>query len=402
MKNWVRAAGFLAWALAAAATAASSAPDIREWRYFGASKRFDRYSALAQIDRTTVSRLQAIWTRPGLDATLTQQFPDLLPSSYMRGTPIMVEGVLYAPDAVGLVEAFDPLTGKTLWVQRPFEPTLHEAAGQSTRGVDFWQRGKDKRIVSVRGEYLYLLDAKSGAEIPSFGTGGRVLLNRHTPDEAPYFGFNGPIVVGDVIVVGGNGGGKAGGGYGDGGPEIQAKPEDIRGFDVLTGKQLWQFHLIPGPGEPGRDTWGNGSAELVGNMAAWAPMSANKLLGYVYVPLSAPTNFYYGGHRPGNNLYANSLVALNARTGEPFWYFQMVHHDLWDYDNASAPVLGDVTVGGKRIKAVMQPNKNGFLYVFDRVSRCRSGPLSRGLFPRASCRGRKPLHPTVSHQAACL
>jgi quinoprotein glucose dehydrogenase len=118
-----------------------------------------------------------------------------------------------------------------------------------------------------------MLDAKTGAVIREFGEGGRVSLNRHTPDGAPYFGFNGPIVVGDVIVVGGNGGGKAGGDYGDGGPEIQAKPEDIRGFDAVTGKQLWQFHLIPGSGEPGHDTWGKGSAQLVGNMAAWAPTS---------------------------------------------------------------------------------------------------------------------------------
>ncbi len=356
---------------AAASSAVTSSPTAAattEWRYFGGSKHFDRYAPLSQVDRATVSQLQTLWTRPGLDPSLTQEFPDLVPSNYLRGTPVIVDGVLYAPNAVGLVEAFDPLTGKTLWVQKPYLPTLKEAAGQSTRGVDYWQHGADRRIVTVRGEYLYLLDANTGARVPGFGEGGRVSLNRHTPDAAPYFGFNGPLVVGDVIVVGGNGGGKAGGGYGDGGPEIGAKPEDIRGFDVRTGKPLWQFHLIPGPGEPGHDTWGKGSADEVGNMAAWAPLSADEQLGYVYVPLSAPTNSYYGGHRPGNNLYANSLVALNARTGKLVWYFQMVHHDLFDYDNASAPVLGDITVDGKRIKAVMQPNKNGFIYVFDRVT----------------------------------
>jgi quinoprotein glucose dehydrogenase len=280
----------------------------------------------------------------------------------------MIDGVLYSPNGVGLVEAFDAVTGKTLWVQKPFEATMKEAAGQSSRGVDYWRKGSDQRIVSVRGEYLYEMDARTGAARSDFGTGGRVSLNRHTPDGAPYFGFNGPIIVNDVIIVGGNGGGKTGFGYGDGGPEKESSPEDIRGYDVRTGRQLWAFHILPHAGEPGHDTWGGGSADFVGNMGAWAPLSADESLGYVYVPLSAPTNSYYGGHRPGNNLYANSLVALNARTGKLVWYFQMVHHDLWDYDNASPPALGEITVDGRRIKAVMQPNKTGFLFVLDRVT----------------------------------
>ena len=168
------------------------------------------------------------------------------------------------------------------------------------------------------------------------------------------------MVVGNVIVVGGNGGGQAAGGYGDGGFDAWARPEDIRGFDARTGKQVWQFHVLKA------DTWGKGSAAHLGNMAAWAPLSADDELGIVYVPTSAPTASYYGGHRPGNNLYSDCLLALDAKTGKLVWYFQMVHHDLWDYDNASAPTLGDITVDGKRIHAVMQPNKSGYLYVFDR------------------------------------
>lgn len=336
------------------------------WRYFGGSKHFDRYSALSQIDAGNVSRLRAVWTRPGTDASVLQRFPDLVPSSYLRGTPILIDGVLYAPDAVGLVEAFDPATGRTLWVQQLFAPTLQEAAGQSSRGVDFWQSGADRRILSVRGEYLYALDAATGAAKQEFGERGRVLLNRRNPDGTRFFGFNGPLVVGDVIVIGGNGGGKAGAGYGDGGPEKESRPEDIRGYDVRSGRQLWTFHIIPPRGDKARNTWGKGSADVVGNMAAWAPLSADEKLGYVYVPLSAPTNSYYGGHRPGDNLYADSLVVLDARSGKLVWHYQMVHHDLWDYDNASPPTLGDITVDGKRIPAVMQPNKNGFLFVFDR------------------------------------
>ena len=349
-----------------AAAAPTATPEKEQWSYFGGSKRFDRYSPLAQIDAGNVSRLKAVWSRPGVDASLMQKYPDLVPSDYLRGTPILIEGVLYSPDAVGLVEAFDPATGRTLWVQQPFADTLKEAAGQSSRGVDYWHAGTDRRILSVRGEYLYALDAASGALMREFGDHGRVSLNRQNPDGTRYFGFNGPIVVGDVVVVGGNGGGKAGGGYGDGGPEKESRPEDIRGYDVRSGRLLWTFHLIPRTGEKGRDTWGKGSADFVGNMAAWAPLSADEKLGYVYVPLSAPTNSYYGGHRPGNNLYSDSLVVLDARNGRLVWHFQMVHHDLWDYDNASPPTLGEISVGGRRIPAVMQPNKNGFLFVFDR------------------------------------
>jgi glucose dehydrogenase/mono/diheme cytochrome c family protein len=370
-----------------AADVALAGDNSGEWRYFGGSKHFDRYSPLRQINRDNVSRLGVAWTRPGMDAALTQQFPDLSPSNYLHGTPIMIGGVLYAPNGVGLVEAFDPATGKTLWVQQPFAATLKEAAGESTRGVDFWREGSDKRIVAMRGEYLVELDADTGVARRDFGDRGRVSLNRHTPDHAPFFGWNGPIVVADVIIVGGNGGGKAGGGYGDGGPEREARPEDIRGYDVRTGRQLWTFHLIPQPGEPGRKTWGKGSADFVGNMAAWAPLSADEQLGYVYVPLSAPTNSYYGGHRPGANLYSDCLVALNAKTGRLVWYFQTVHHDLWDYDNASAPTLGDITVDSKRIKAVMQPNKTGFLYVFDRVTGKPVWPIVERPVPQSTIPG---------------
>jgi len=272
-----------------------------EWSYFGGSKRMDRYSPLAQINRTNVDSLQVLWTRPGLDASITRQVPDLLPSTYLRGTPIMVGGVLYAPDAVGLVEAFDPLTGKTLWVQKPFAPTLKEAEGESTRGVDLWRFGNERRIVSVHGEYLYELDARTGEPIGSFGDAGRVYLNRRTPDNAPFFSTNGPIVVGDVIVVGGNGGGRANEGYLDLGFDAWARPEDVRGFDVRTGTQLWRFHVVKA------DTWGKGSADKVGHMAAWAPLSADERLGLVYVPTSSPTASYYGGHRPGDNLYSDCL-----------------------------------------------------------------------------------------------
>ena len=191
-------------------------------------------------------------------------------------------------------------------------------------------------------------------------------------------------------MVGGNGGGKDRRGLRRRWLRSHATPEDIRGYDIHTGKQLWTFHVLPHKGEPGYDTWGKGSAEYMGNMAAWASLTADEQLGYVYVPLSAPTVSYYGGHRPGKNLYSDSLVALNAKTGKLVWYFQMVHHDLWDYDSATPPVLADITVDGKRIKAVIAANKTGFLYVFDRVTGKPVWPIEERPVPKSTRPARKP------------
>lgn len=348
----------------AVASAALAAPvQAQEWRYYGGDKAFDRYSPTDQIDRTNVARLKVLWTRPAIDPAIAKDYPDLVASPYFRGTPIMIDGTLYAPDGVGLVEAFDAVTGATRWVQQPFAPTMREAAGASTRGVDYWASGDDRRIVAIRGDYLYVLDARTGAYIPGFGLKGRVPLRRQAREMVPFEGLNGPIVVGDVIVVSGTGGATD---AGDGGRLKEATPEDVRGFDVRTGALLWTFHVLPQGGEPGNETWGGWSSTFVGSMGAWASMSADEALGYVYIPLSAPNNAYYGGHRPGDNLYSDSLVALDARTGKLVWHFQMVHHDLWDYDNASPPTLATLKVDGRTIDAVIQPSKTGFLYVFDR------------------------------------
>lgn len=386
--------GFLIGTLGAQpkATSASSTTGIQkpggsEWRTYGGDKGFTRYSPLDQINRDNVKDLQVVWRRPAVDPQLMAKFPDLTPSNYFRGTPIMIDGVLYAPNGVGLIEAFDAATGQTKWVQQPVEPTIREAAGESTRGVAYWRKDADERIVSVRGEYLYALNARSGLPCRDFGENGRISMNRHTADDARYFGWPGPFVVNDVIVVGGNGGGKAGSGYGDSGYESKAQPEDIRGFDIHTGKQLWTFHILPRKGEPGYDTWGKGSAEYVGNMAAWSSLTADEELGYVYIPLSAPTASHYGGHRPGKNLYSDSLVCVDTKSGRLVWYFQLIHHDLWEYDAATPPILGEINVEGKRIKAVIASNKTGFLYVFDRVSGKPVWPIEERPVPKSTAPG---------------
>ncbi|WP_395672578.1 PQQ-binding-like beta-propeller repeat protein [Phenylobacterium sp.] len=385
MRNTIWLSSVAAAVFVVGAGSAAAAP--KDTVYLGGSKKLDRYAPVGQINRSNVAGLRTLWTRPGLDPSLKAAFPDLIPSNYLRGTPMLVNGVMYTPNAVGLVEAFDPATGATRWVQQPFTATLADAAGQSTRTVDYWEHGADKRIYSVRGEHLYAMNAADGTPVAGFGEGGRVSLNRNTPDQAPYFAFNGPIIVGDVVVIGGEGGGKAGGGYADGGDTREAAPEHIRGYDVRTGKLVWTFHILPRPGEPGYETWTPESAAYSGNMGAWAPLSADEARGIVYVPLTTTTNAYYGGHRPGDNLYSNSLVALDAKTGKRLWHFQMVHHDLWDYDNSAPPTLAELKVGGRTIPAVIQPNKSGYVYVFNRVTGKPVWPIVERPVPQSTIPG---------------
>ena len=350
-------------------------PPSDEWTYYGGQNSFNRYSPLTQIDRENVAAVQVLWRRPALEPELTAEYPDLNPASYLRSTPVLVEGMLYAPNAVGLVEAFDPGTGETRWIQRP--ESEDDASGRSFRGVAYWRgsgpaggdgsAGGDDgngesagRIISVRGPSLHALDAETGEPVPSFGDGGRVDLE--LPAGGRFGWSSGPIVVGDVIVVAGTVDGA-----GDGGTEWRGSVrEDVRGFNARTGRLVWTFHVIPEAGEFGADTWAEGSLAESGDLGSWCCLSADDDLGYVYVPLSAPTSAYYGGHRPGDNLFSNSLVALDAATGERVWHFQMVHHDIWEYDTVGPPVLGRIHVDGRPIDAVMQASKTAFLYTFDR------------------------------------
>jgi len=368
---------------AAAAPVASQSPQRTEWRYYGGNKGFTRYSALDQINRDNVKNLRIAWRRPAVNDKMIAAFPDTRPNAYLRATPIMIDGVLYTQDAHGLVIALDGETGRTIWEQ-PFGSDRDEARGASTRGVDYWARGAGRRIFSIRGEYLYALDATNGVPVQTFGTQGRILLR--FGDRQPLAGrFNdstGPLVLGNVVVVTGNTGGA-----GDGGNTKEAAPEDVRGFDAESGRLLWTFHVVPQPGEFGNDTWGNGSWKIAGDLGAWNPMTADEELGYVYVPLTSPTAAWYGGWRPGNNLFANSIVALDVKTGKRVWHFQTVHHDLWDWDNIGPPMLGEITVDGKRIKAVMQANKAAFLYVLDRTNGRPVWPIEERPVPQSTVPG---------------
>ena len=329
-----------------------------EWHVHGGDAGYTRYSSLDQINTDTVGDLDIAWRRSSVDASLILQWPDLQYSNQLRSTPIMVDGILYASNGIGLVEAFDPGTGQTLWVQDHSFLGDDTPRGASNRGVAYWADGADKRIFSIRPPYLLATNASTGQSLDSFGSNGKVDLRYDA--ETGYSGTSPPVVVKDVVILGSA--------MADHPYTKEQHPGDVRAYDVRTGELRWTWSPIPKAGEPGVETWLDDSWTYSGMANVWTMFSADLELGYVYLPTGAPTNDMYGGHRPGNNLYANSLVCVDATTGERVWHFQTVHHDLWDYDNNVAPILMDITVDGRDIKAVVQLTKQAIAYTFDRVT----------------------------------
>jgi quinoprotein glucose dehydrogenase len=358
-------------------------PPAAEWSYYGGDLKFQRYSSLDQINKSNVGRLKIAWRRPGVNPEMLKQFPTMRVNAYLRATPTLVNGILYVPNAIGLITAVNPETGETIWEQRPNEMSLQGLNGVSSRGVAVWKKGDVTRIIGIRNEFLYALSAEDGEPPRGFGERGMVNLNRDNPRASSFRWTSGPIVVGDVIVVAGNGGG----GGDSASTEKEAAPEDVRGYDAQTGKLLWTFHVIPKPDEPGADSWPVEFLKDAGDAGAWVPVSADPELGLVYIPLSAPTAAFFGGHRKGDNLYTASTVALDAKTGKKVWHYQFVHHDLWETDTVAPPVLGDITVDGKRIKAMMQASKNGFVYVLDRQTGQPVWPIVERPVPQSTVPG---------------
>jgi len=353
-----------------------------QWNYWGGDHSFQRYSAASQIDASNVENLEIVWRRPAVDQSITDAYPRLRVSGNLRATPVYINGVLYSSNGVGLVDAFDPASGETLWTQAPDEESLNSIQGQSSRGVEYWTNGRDEALFVIRKGALYALDPENGEKIRSFGDQGIVNL---VPDSATNFSYvsGGPIGVNNVIVIAGTIDGA-----GDSGTTWRGvESEDVRGYDVLSGEHLWTFHAVPEEGEFGYDTWANDSARDSGDLGAWCCLSADPNLGIVYVPFTAPTAAYYGGHRGGDNLFSNSLVAIDVESGERIWHFQMVHHDVWEYDNVGPPVLGNIVVDGSVIPAVMQANKTGFIYVFNRATGEPVWPIEERTVPISNVPG---------------
>ena len=358
-----------------------------EWTSYGADAGATRYAPLDQIAADNVAQLRVAWRRPAVDAGVTAKDPDLSYSNNFRATPLMIGGVLYSPNAIGLVEAFHPGTGKTLWVQEPFpDDPGNGLRGDSSRAVSSWADDTARRLFVIRGEYLIALDSRTGAPLTAFGDNGRVNLRGGLGPRATGYVWTGaPQVCRDVVIVGSG----LGGGISDRPSRKEGVPGLVQAFDVRTGKPRWAFNPIPGRGDVGSETWEDGAWSYSGNANLWALISADEELGLAYLPLTSPTSDMYGGHRRGDNVFANTLVCVRCATGERAWHYQIVHHDVWDYDLPAAPILVDLTVGGKPIKAVVQLTKQAFAFVFDRATGTPVWPIEERPVPASDVPGER-------------
>ena len=333
-----------------------------EWRAYGGQPEGTKYSPLDQIDAGNVNDLRIAWRWRSVDYDLVDDNPDLRFNHTLLGTPLKVGDQLLMSTNLGQAAGIDPATGETLWSYRALDDGAGRPRGGSTRGVGYWHDPglDDERIFLVSGERLVAIDAKTGNPIREFGEGGKVNLRDGIPRLEEYQWNAPPLVCRDTVIVGI---------YVNDVPMNKEQPPGyIRGFDAVTGRLKWQFNPIPQPGELGHDTWEDGSWEYTGSATVWSIMTADDDLGYAYLPTGTPTHNWYGGHRPGDNLFAESLLCLECDTGQLVWYHQLIHHGIWDYDIASPPILADITVEGRAIRAVVQVTKQAFAFVFDRVT----------------------------------
>jgi quinoprotein glucose dehydrogenase len=333
-----------------------------EWTTYGGDLGNTKYAPLDQVTAANFSSLEIAW-RFKVDNLGPR------PEFNLQSTPLMVKGVLYSTGGTRrAVVALDAATGEQLWIHSENEGARGAAAPRqfSGRGLSYWTDGKEERILYVTPGYrLVALNAKTGMRVPTFGTDGAVDLKQGMDQEIdPLSGEIGlhaaPVVAKDVVIVGAAG---RSGGVPTGRTNVKGF---VRGFDVRTGKRLWIFHTIPVPGEVGDETWEKDSWAYTGNAGAWATISVDPDLGLAYLPIEMPTGDYFGGPRPGNGLFGESIVAVDLQTGKRKWHYQLVHHGIWDMDIPCAPILVDITVDGRRIKAIAQPTKQAFLYVLNR------------------------------------
>jgi quinoprotein glucose dehydrogenase len=356
-----------------------------QWPNYGGDLGSTKYSSADQINKDNVKDLAVAWRWESPDAAIVGDDRRKNPGSY-KATPIMVDGTLYAVSGFSIVVALNPETGEEKW---RYDPKVHEGGrptnlGFNTRGLCYWTDGEgDERIIfATNRAKLYSLNAKTGELVASFGDNG--ILNmpdqyRRKVDARVMSNVAPPLVINDTVVLGMV--------IFDGPTMKEMPPGDVHAFDVRTGAKKWAFKNPPEEGQLGHDTWKNGSAEYSGNANVWTMMSADPELNLVYLPFGTPTNDWYGGHRLGDNLFAESIVAVNADTGEYVWHFQHVHHGLWDYDIPCAPALTDIEVNGKKIKALAQLTKQGFLWVLDRTNGEPVWPVEEREVPQSDVPG---------------
>jgi len=387
-------------ALAASIAAAQSDSGTVDWPTYMGNWDGSKYKPLDQINASNFNDLEIVW-RFKTDHIGNR------PEFKLEGTPLEIGGVVYATAGSrrGVI-ALDAVTGELLWVHGEHEGARGAAAPRqlSGRGLSYWSDGNETRILYVTpGYFLIALDAKTGQRISSFGDHGAVDLKQDDdqkiePDlTTGEIGWqSAPTVAGDLVLVGSA--------FREGFTPVSYRNNkgSARAYDVRTGKKVWEFHTIPQKGEPGYDTWLNTSAEYTGNTGIWTEITADPASGLAYLPVESPTSDFYGGSRPGNGLYGNSLVAVDLKTGKMKWYFQTIHHEIWDYDLSSAPLLIDITVNGKPIKAVAEPTKQGYLFVFDRMTGKPVWPIVERPAPKGDVPGEwyAPTQPIPTKPAA--
>jgi quinoprotein glucose dehydrogenase len=374
------------FALAATAMVLATVALAQDWPHYGGDAGESHYSAIAQITRGNVSKLQLAWEWKTDEAPL----PDFKTTpGVFEATPLMIDGILYLSTPYNRVVALDPETGHEIW---SYDPKAYEdgqvpnGTGFVHRGVAAWRDSKTRRLrifMNSRSR-LIALDAVGGKPVADFGDNGAVNLVaglRWETNPKQYTNTSPPVVYKDLVIVGN--------GVADRLVYQRDPPGDVRAFDARTGKLVWTFHTVPLAGEEGVDTWLGGSERFTGHTNVWAPMTLDAVRGLLYLPVSTPSNDFYGAARQGQNLYGDSLVCLDAATGKRKWHYQLVHHGLWDYDPPGPPVLASIKVGGKAIEAVVQLTKTGWAFVFDRVTGMPVWPIEERTVPASDAPGEK-------------
>ena len=335
--------------------------DGADWPHYARDLAASKYSPLDQISADNVGELEIAWVWESADYRLAGEHEGASVNANYQATPIKIGDRLYTSTNMGQAVALEPTTGEELWRYDPYASGLREVpGGRSNRGVAYWSDGEEERILLGSGEYLVSLDAETGQPDPDFGGTGTVnLADDPDPRVLTYSWTSAPLVVRDVVVVGTTA-------MVPNRNWTTAPPGYVRAYDIRTGELRWRFNPIPEPGDPAIETWADSSWVYSGNGNVWTLMSADAELGHVYLPLKTTTNDWYGGARPGDNLYGESVVAVDADTGERVWHYQMVRHGLWDYDPPAAPNVMDVVIDGVPRKVVAQVTKQAFVFAFDR------------------------------------
>jgi quinoprotein glucose dehydrogenase len=367
------------------ATKKANKSDV-DWSVYASTNKSTKFSAVDQVNASNFKDLRVAWVWQSIDQPLLDA-DSTLRTWKNESTPLKIGKVLYTSTSLSQVAAIDAWSGKTIWQYNP-ETYKHghpPNMGFLNRGLAYWVKGTDKRLYIATGDgYLIAINASTGKPVKSFGEDGKIDLTkglRRTIERQDYGVTSPPIICNNTIIVGSN--------VSDNPRKEAMPPGDVRGFNVQTGKLLWIFESVPRNGASGSDTWEGETWKNTGGTNVWTWMSCDETLGYVYLPFGTPSNDFYGGKRHGDNLFAESLVALDVKTGKRIWHYQMVHHGLWDYDLPAAPVLADLVIDGKKRKLLAQITKQGFVFVLDRVNGKPIWPIDEKQVPASRTPGEK-------------